>query len=54
MNKQHSTPEFELIMQDRANAKFFVASGGDFTQNPSSSTEAVTTYEHDSGDEINM
>lgn len=53
MNKQHSTPEFELIMQDRANAKFFVASG-DFTQDPSSSTEPVTSYVHEEGDEINM
>ena len=46
--KKHVTPEFHVIRQNEANAKFFVASGTmDFTSStPSdSSAPAVTQYE---------
>lgn len=50
--KKHVTPEFHVIRQNEANAKFFVASGTmDFTstnQGDSSDPNAVTQYE-DSG-----
>lgn len=28
MEKKHELPEFQVILQNQANAKFFVASGG--------------------------
>lgn len=50
--KKHVTPEFHVIRQNEANAKFFVASGEmDFTSaipSGSSDPEAVTHYD-DSG-----
>ena len=52
MNKQHQSPEFQVIRQNEANAKFFVASGltamnaGGNHGNPASS--------YDDGGSINM
>ena len=54
MNKQHLKPEFTVIRQNEANAKFFVASG-DFTSvaNPSTSgQDAVSQYGE--GDGLSM
>ena len=42
MKKQHLKPEFTVIRQNEANAKFFVASGEDFTNNPSGTPSSVT------------
>lgn len=53
MTKQHSKPEFTVIRQNEANAKFFVASGSvDFvndysqTQDPS---QVAASYDTGSG-----
>lgn len=48
MKKIHSKPEFQIIRQNEANAKFFVASGSGFL-NGNSSSDVAASY--DSGSE---
>jgi len=40
MKKEHSKPEFQALVQNEANAKFFVASGGELG-NMSQSTNVI-------------
>jgi len=40
MEKKHELPEFQVILQNQANAKFFVASGGPFTPMVPAPTQA--------------
>jgi len=60
MKKTHSSPEFTVIKQNQANAKFFVASGGapGFTGNPSSTgtppVPSNSASNYDNGGDINM
>jgi len=43
MIKNHETPEFQVIKQSEANAKFFVASGGS-ASGTHTQVDAVTVY----------
>jgi len=54
MNKKHSTPEFTVIKQSQANAKFFVASGGFDGNPPSTSAPSTSASQYDNGGDINM
>lgn len=56
--KQHFKPEFTVIRQNEANAKFFVASGGDFTNSPATMTpptsEPEAASQYGEGDGLSM
>jgi len=51
MEKKHELPEFQVILQNQANAKFFVASSFDSVPTPTSNTRSDARYNYTSGDE---
>ena len=55
--KKHFKPEFTVIRQNEANAKFLVASG-EFTNSPATmdptTSDAKAASQYDAGDALNM
>ena len=49
MKKIYSKPEFQIIRQNEANAKFFVASFANQSDSPTSSTNPDVAASYDSG-----
>ncbi|MCQ2343636.1 MAG: hypothetical protein MJ002_01790 [Paludibacteraceae bacterium] len=59
MKKIHFKPEFQIIRQNEANAKFFVASGSEFlndSQSTSTNPDVAASYDQgsDGSNDITM